>query len=110
LKPKEPYLPPDKIVIIRDTAEAEFYACAFGLLDKIRLASRLSETVIFVMEDKHETHWIVVGLYREFEKPEDNGMGVYCYPKSQFTLEEVQNKLRSYMGSSYIEIKKDAQQ
>ena len=95
--------------MIRDTAEANRYAEEFGLLDQVRLASRLPETAICITSEKHDTHWLLVGLFRGFAKPEDNGMNLMAFPKSKFTLEQVHDQLRSYMGSSYIEIKKDSQ-
>ena len=100
-------LPPDTLLMITDTEKAKHYASAFGLLDPITKASQLPEPAIMITSENHDTHWLVVGLFRGYSKPEDNGMNFMAYPKTMFSLQQVQDWIRSHMGDNRIEFYRD---
>jgi len=94
--------------MVTKSDDATIFANTYGLLDQIELASRtLQQPVVIATSENHPTHWLVAGLYRGFEKLEDNGMNFMAFPKKLFSLEDVQSQLRRYMGENRIEISKD---
>jgi len=111
MKREEYVLPVGEVVIITDDAIAKRIITALGLLDKLQsLLNHVTTTANWITSENHSTHWVLAGHYRGFEKPEDNGFCLKCYPKTDFTFEQVQSQLRSSMGSSCFEFNKHPQQ
>ena len=102
MKQKLPSLPPDKPIMITDSSEARYYAVCFKMLNQALLESTLPAT--FIINQNHDTHWLVVGLYKGFTKPEDNGMNFFGFPKNQTSLDKVKHLIRSYTGDTYVEL------
>ena len=100
-------LPRDRLVMITDTVNAERYATAFDLLDPIRRARTLPDPVWMVISENHDTHWLVVGIFRGFDNPAENGMNFMAFPKSRVSLEQVKERIRAYMPDNRFEINKD---
>jgi hypothetical protein len=104
-------LPVGEKLVVKDDAAARRIIAEIGLLDAIEKAKRcLTEPAVFVTSQNHSTHWIVAGFYRGFQKPEDNGFYLACYPKTDFTFEQVQSHIHLHLNNTYIEIETSPQQ
>lgn len=87
---------PDCPVEILDDAEARRFLGELDLLKHLPVPSSLSLRALFASYDGHITHWIVGVRFEGYDKPEDNGYGVYCFPKSQYTWDVVQAWIKRF--------------
>jgi hypothetical protein len=97
-------LPAGQFVIAPNEAEALKLIKVLGLYSSLKRAELrfAPESSVFVIDEKHPTHWILAYLYRGFKEPEDNGYGVMCYPKSKVTLQAVNKCVTSLFPSNHI--------
>ena len=83
-------------------AEAEALILECGILEQFKATQALArQAVVFV---DHPTHFLIAERYSGQSSPAENGYGVICFSKAQFTPDQFQEIASSYLGNSRQEI------
>ena len=69
-------------------------------LKKPALADRWASAAGY---SEHATHWVIAALFEGFPEACDNGYIVFCLPKSEFSLEQVNEVWKAQMGPLFPE-------
>lgn len=84
------------VVEILDDAAAIVFLKEIGIFHHIPSPRAFADTCRAATYTKHATHWIVGLRFEGYKNPEDNGYAVRCFPKHQFSLDQVTQNLRQF--------------
>lgn len=92
---------PGRYIEVQDDAKAQQLLLELGLLAKLQEPAPISSgQVRLATLDTHPTHVIAAYRFVGHANPKDNGYVVKCYPRSKFTLEQVDSLIGADMKAA----------
>jgi len=90
------------IVQSSDDVNCRLFLSSIGILQDLRKSD--TPNLCVISTGAHKTHWVVAALWSGYDRPEENGYRVFCFPKGLTTpqrLDELVEELyRLYRGHS----------